>query len=149
MRTRTTIAILFLASSLSCRQTATEPTVERKETPVTPTPISTPNLEGGWSGAMTFGSDYRKPCAPSEGVVLQITQRGSDVTSTLRTNCEGMLRLRGTLSGTYLAVDLLKEDGTSIGKLTGQAASTRISLENRDGAPWDYGDPTIGLELRR
>jgi hypothetical protein len=98
---------------------------------------------------MTFGSDYRKPCAPTESVVLQITQRGSDVTSSLRTNCEGMLRLRGTLSGTYLVVDALKEDGTSIGKLAGQASSTRISLENRDGDPWGYGDPTIGLSLGR
>ena len=148
MRTRHTIAILIVASSLSCRQTATEPTVERRETPVPPV-VSTPNLEGAWSGAMTFGSDYRKPCATTEGVVVQVTQRGSDVTSSLRTNCEGMLRLQGTLSGTYLAVDLLKEDGTSIGKLTGQASSTRISLENRDGDPWGYGDPTIGLELRR
>ena len=148
MRTRHTIAILIVASSLSCRQTATEPTVERSGTPVPPA-LSTRNIEGAWSGSMTFGSDYRKPCAPTEGVVLQATQRGSDISSTVRANCEGLLRIQGTLSGTYLAVDLLKEDGTSIGKLTGEASSTRISLENRDGAPWDYGDPTIGLELRR
>lgn len=147
MRTRKAIAILILASGMSCRQTATEPKVERTGTPLPA--LSTLNLEGAWSGAITFGKDYRKPCAPTESIVVRFTQKDGAVNSSFRTNCEGTLRFRGILSGTYFAADLLREDGTSIGKLTGHASSTRISLENRDGAPWDYGDPTIGFELSR
>jgi len=137
-------AFLLFASSLSCRQTATEPTVLR----IPPTqPIL--NLAGSWTGAITFGSDYRKPCAPSEAIVAQVIQQGQEVDSSFPTSCEGMLRFRGALSGTFVAAELFREDGSLIGKLKGHASSTRISLENRDGDPWGYGDPTIGLSLQR
>ena len=62
---------------------------------------------------------------------------------------KGLSSSKALLSGTYLIVDLVREDGTSIGKLKGSVSATRIYLENRDGAPWDYGDPTIGLTLGR
>ena len=149
MRTQNAIAILILASSLNCRQTATEPVVERRGTPSPPPKITTPDLAGAWSGAITFGSDYRRPCAPTEGIAATLAQRDTAVSSSFWTRCEGTLQLQGTLSGTYLSVDLVREDGTSIGKLEGSVSATRIYLENRDGAPWDYGYPTIGLTLGR
>jgi hypothetical protein len=107
------------------------------------------NLSGSWVGTISFGADYRKPCAPREEIRLALSDSGSAVTGSLTTACEGVLEIRGTLSGSRLTVDLVREDGASIGVLNGVANVTQISVENRDGDPWGYGDPTIGIYLSR
>ena len=112
----------------------------------TPTPM---NLTGAWAGTISFGADYRKSCAPHEEIQVTLSQSGSAVTGRLTTTCEGVLEIRGTLSSSRLTVDLVREDGDSIGTLNGSANVTQISVENRDGDPWGYGDPTIGLYLSR
>ena len=139
-------AVVILASSLSCREAPTEPKASSPPPPPNSSPAS---VEGFWSGTISFGTDYRKACTGSQNIGVQITQRDRAVEAEFRTDCEGMLTLRGSLSSNYLAADFVRGDGTSIGKLTGSASSTLIQLENRDGDPWGYGDPTIGLQLKR
>ena len=138
--------LVLCITMVGCGDTPTEP---RR---TVPTPIPTPlaDLNGAWTGTLSFGTDYAKSCASLEQVGLTLVQSGSAVTGRLPTACEGVLDFRGTLESWHsLTADLVRSDGRSIGVLKGQIDSTSIHLENRDGDPWGYGDPTIGLDLTR
>jgi hypothetical protein len=104
------------------------------------------DLNGSWSGTMSFPTDCFS-CHSPEGVGVMLTQVGGAMTGHLSTTCLGNLELSGTLNGSQLELDFSPLSGT--GAFNGSASPTLIHLE-KNCDPWGYGDDhTMTFDLSR
>jgi hypothetical protein len=83
------------------------------------------DVSGAWTGAMT---SYLPACA-REGIAVTLSQHGTTVTGGFRTSCQGMLDLRGAMSGDSIAGELYGgSDGVRIGQISGTASQMSIRI---------------------
>jgi hypothetical protein len=95
----------------------------------TPTePNARLNVSGVWTGAIT---SYSPACA-REGIAVTLSQNGTTVTGSFPTSCQGMLDLRGAMSGDSIAGELYgATDGVRIGQISGTVSRASIRITTR------------------
>jgi hypothetical protein len=91
-------------------------------------PESGLNLSGAWTGTITYYDS--PPCAVREGIAVTLSQSGKTVTGSFHTSCQGILELRGEISGRSITGELYDgADGRHVvGGISGTASRTSIQI---------------------
>jgi hypothetical protein len=110
-------------------------------------PTSGLDLNGAWSGEISFPSDCFRCANRHEPVQITFSHVGNAVAGILVTDCLGMTELRGTMHGDLLQIDFWPMSGT--GNFEGSVSSRKIQVE-KNCDPWGYGyDHTMRISLTR
>jgi len=91
------------------------------------------SLSGRWSGTITFhpvGGDAQGfQCDGSATISVVLDEEGSSLTGRFRTPCAADVALRGVVQGSFLSGSLDVVGGTSLGRISGSVASSRIAFK--------------------
>lgn len=83
------------------------------------------NLQGAWTGTIT----HSDPVCAREGVTVALSQEGTALRGSFQTSCQGMLDLRGELSGGSISGELSRAPGgASIGQILGTATASSVRI---------------------
>lgn len=156
---------LFIAVGLRCSEAPTQPngqtpapttppgqtpapTTPPGQTPApttppgqTPTPTTPPNLNGEWSGTLTYGTYFYGGCCascPDESIRVQLYFADLRISGHFGTRCVGTIYVEGTLggpdhgTGRPITVDLWSAGEEKLaGRLEGHASSAAIYVSSR------------------
>lgn len=127
------LASLLLAATLACHDAPTEPR----------TPISALDLDGKWTGTITYDTPGNPGCPLSEAFETTIAMNGGEFAFPVHTQCRSTLILDGRivsdLAQANLMVEVDGQDEDKIVTLGGSAANTRIEASARNTARSYHG----------
>lgn len=132
------LASLVLAANLGCHDAPTQPL----------TPISALNLDGKWTGRITYDASNNPGCPVSETFEATIAMSGSQFRFPVKTQCSNWIfdgRIVSDLSDANLVVQVEGPDEETVGRMGGAASDTRIDAS---ALPPHHGGP-ISLQMTR